>query len=110
MDKFDVIKKEIEEIFKKSDCANPFDKEKDPNHSKITLEWVLKLKPDSDDTLKIAALGHDIDRAIEKRRVKKEKFDNYEDYKREHAKDNAEPHCPAPVSVLTPEKPSFIAK
>lgn len=89
MSKFNIIKQEIEEIFKSSDCANPFDKEKDPNHSKITLEWVLKLKPTASDELKIAALGHDIDRAMEKRRIKKENFDNYEDYKKEHAKESA---------------------
>ena len=93
MDKFNIIKREIEEIFKKSDCANPYDKEKDPNHSKFTLKWVLKLKPDVDDALKISALGHDIDRAIEKRRIKKENFSSYEDYKREHAKESAKIIC-----------------
>ena len=93
MNKFNIIKQEIEEIFKKSDCANPYDKEKDPNHSKFTLKWVLKLKHDADDALKISALGHDIDRAIEKRRIKKENFSSYEDYKREHAKESAKIIC-----------------
>ena len=93
MNKFNIVKNEIEDIFNNSNCANPFDKEKDPNHSKITLEWVLKMKPDSSDALKIAALGHDIDRAIEKRRIKKDNFDNYEDYKKEHAKESAKIIC-----------------
>lgn len=88
-----LVKKEIEEIFRKSDCANLFDKEKDPTHSKLTLEWILKLKPDADEALQIAALSHDIDRAIEKRRVKKENFKDYENYKRGHAKESAKIIC-----------------
>ena len=33
-------------------------------HAGLVLKWVLKLKPDADEALKIAALSHDIDRAI----------------------------------------------
>jgi hypothetical protein len=89
MTKFKQIKQEIENIYKNSDCSNPSDREKDPTHSKLTLEWVLKLKPDADDALKIAALGHDIDRAIENRRVKKEDYDDYDRYKQKHAIESA---------------------
>ncbi len=60
MDKFDALKKEIESILPES----PIDFEL--KHSGLVLKWVLKLKPDADEALKIAALGHDIDRAISK--------------------------------------------
>jgi len=93
MNKLGLVKKEIEEILKNSDCTNLADREKDPNHSKLTHEWVLKLKPNADDALQIAALGHDIDRAIEKRRVKKENFKDYDEYKKEHAKESAKITC-----------------
>ena len=33
-----------------------------------------ELKPDADDALKIAALGHDIERAIEERKVRREDY------------------------------------
>lgn len=88
-----LVKKEIEKILKNSDCVNLSDREKDPTHSKLTLQWVLKLKSDADEALQIAALGHDIDRAVEKRRVKKENFEDYEEYKREHAKESAKIVC-----------------
>ena len=55
---FDTIKKEIELILPKS----PLDFEL--IHAQLVLKWVLKLKPDADEALKIAALAHDIDRAI----------------------------------------------
>ena len=89
MTMFEQIKQEIENIYKNSDCSNPSDRKKDPIHSKLTLKWVLKLKPDADDALKIAALGHDIDRAIENRRVKKEDYNDYDRYKKEHAIESA---------------------
>ncbi len=52
MDNLDCIKKKIEKIIEKSPIPE------DPIHSKNTLKWVLKLKPDADDALQIAALGH----------------------------------------------------
>lgn len=36
-----------------------------PIHAETVLEWLLKLKHDADETLQIAALAHDIDRADE---------------------------------------------
>jgi len=88
-----LVKAEIERVLENSDCANPSNREKDPKHSKLVLEWVLRLKPDADEALQIAALGHDIDRAIERRRVKKENFKSYEEYKKEHAKESAKITC-----------------
>jgi len=58
MNKFDLIEKEILTILSKS----PLDFE--PVHAELTLQWALKFKPDADEALQIAALSHDIDRAI----------------------------------------------
>ena len=43
----------------------------DPEHSRNTLEWLLRLDPKADAALRIAALGHDIDRAVEERKVRR---------------------------------------
>jgi len=89
MEKYDFVKKEIIQIIRNSDCADRMDRQKDSIHSKLTLEWVLKLKPSADHSLQIAALGHDIDRAIESRRIKKENFEDYNKYKKRHAQESA---------------------
>jgi len=83
MDNIDSVKKKIEEIIKKSPVPE------DPIHSKNTLEWLLKLKPDADEALKIAALGHDIERAIEERKVRREDYKNYDEFKDAHASNSA---------------------
>jgi hypothetical protein len=62
MHSIDCVKKRIEEIIKTSPVPE------DPIHSKNTLEWLLWLKPDADEALQIAALGHDIERAIKSMR------------------------------------------
>ena len=58
MPDFNLLRKEVEAILPKS----PLDF--DLIHSGLVLKWVLKLEPDADEALKIAALAHDIDRAI----------------------------------------------
>ncbi|MFA5754306.1 MAG: DUF4202 family protein [Patescibacteria group bacterium] len=58
MRSFDVVKEELELILPKS----PLDFEL--VHAQLVLKWVLELKPDADESLKIAALAHDMDRAI----------------------------------------------
>ena len=83
MDNIDCLKRKIEEIIKKSPVSE------DPIHSKNTLEWLLKLKPDADEALKIAALGHDIERAIEERKVRREDYKNYDEFKDAHASNSA---------------------
>ncbi len=83
MDKIDRVKKKIEEIIKKSSVPE------DPIHSKNTLQWLLKLKPDADEALRIAALGHDIERAIEERKVKREDYESYDEFKSSHALNSA---------------------
>ncbi len=83
MDNIDCVKKKMEGIIKKSQVPE------DPIHSKNTLEWLLKLKPDADDALKIAALGHDIERAIAERKVRREDYKDYDEFKEAHASNSA---------------------
>ncbi len=83
MDSVDCVKSKIEEIVKKSPVPE------DLSHSRNTLEWVLKLDPGADEALKIAALGHDIERAIEERKVKRKNFRNYDEFKDAHASNSA---------------------
>jgi hypothetical protein len=62
----------------------------DPLHAENTLAWVLKLMPESDEALQLAALGHDIDRAEETRRVQKNRFRSFDEFKAAHASHSAE--------------------
>jgi hypothetical protein len=83
MDNINCVKKKIEEIIKESPVSE------DLIHSKNTLEWLLKLNTDADEALQIAALGHDIERAIEGRKVKREDYKNYDEFKDAHASNSA---------------------
>ena len=58
-------------------------------HSKNTLAWLLKLQPDANEALQIAALGHDIERAMERRKVRRADFDDYDEFKAAHASNSA---------------------
>ena len=62
----------------------------DPCHADNTLEWLLRLEPDADQALQLAALAHDIDRAIEEIKVKRADFDDYDAFKAAHARNGAE--------------------
>ncbi len=62
----------------------------DPRHADNTLEWLLRLEPHADDALRLAALAHDIDRAIEELKVKRADFDDYDAFKAAHACHGAE--------------------
>ncbi len=62
----------------------------DPGHAEGTLRWLLELVPDADDALRLAALGHDIDRAIEAQRVRKNGFASFDEFKAAHASNSAE--------------------
>ncbi len=79
----DCVKNRIENIIRKSKVPE------DPVHSKNTLEWVLKLKPNADIALQIAALGHDVERAVEERKVKRKDFESYDEFKKTHAANSA---------------------
>ncbi len=62
----------------------------DPRHADNTLEWLLRLEPDADQALQLAALAHDIDRADDVRKVKRADFDDYDVFKSAHARNGAE--------------------
>ena len=62
----------------------------DSRHADNTLEWLLRLEPHADDALQLAALAHDIDRAIVELKVKRAGFDDYDAFKAAHARNGAE--------------------
>jgi len=62
----------------------------DPRHADNTLEWLLRLEPDADQALQLAALAHDIDRADDLRKIKRADFDDYDAFKSAHARNGAE--------------------
>ncbi len=84
MNSIDRVRKSIEAIISGSSVPE------DPVHSKNTLNWLLKLKHDADEALQIAALGHDIERAIDQRKVWREDFEHYDQFKAAHAHNSAE--------------------
>ncbi len=86
--KFDLIKKEVESILPNS----PLDFEL--IHAGLVLKWVCELKPDADEALKIAALSHDIDRAITGITEKDLKdFSQLNEFKKEHCLRSAKFIC-----------------
>ncbi len=62
----------------------------DSRHADNTLEWLLRLQPDAGDALQLAALAHDIDRAIEESKVRREDFEDYDAFKAAHSRNSAE--------------------
>jgi len=88
------IEKEIIEILKK----NP----EEFKHAKDTLKWLLIIKPDADSALRIAALGHDIERAIQPWEVKDHTLDK--NFRKEHSKRSAE------IIKQILEKNNFVKK
>jgi len=83
MNNIELVKKRIKEIISKSTVPE------DPLHSINTLEWLLKIDPNADEALIIAALGHDIDRAIIEGKIMRADFSNYNDFKQAHARNSA---------------------
>lgn len=61
----------------------------DPHHAENTLEWLLRLDPKADLPLQIAALAHDIDRAIEDRKTIYSDYNDYDAFKAAHARNGA---------------------
>ncbi len=57
----------------------------DPRHSENTLEWLLKLDSEADQALQIAALAHDIDRAVEPRKALRSDYIDYDMFKAAHS-------------------------
>ena len=62
----------------------------DPIHAENVHEWLLRLKADADETLQIAALAHDIDRADETRKIQRADYDDYNEFKAAHSRNSAE--------------------
>ncbi|MCQ9617292.1 DUF4202 domain-containing protein [Paenalcaligenes niemegkensis] len=60
----------------------------DLGHAKNTLEWLLRLNPDADHALMVAAYAHDIERARPDR-YQRHMFANYDDFKRAHAREGS---------------------
>ncbi len=81
---FKKIKRKILNILRNSTI------EEEVPHAKNTLKWVLKLKPDADFPLKIAALGHDIERGFPELKIKGENYKDYDAFKEAHSKKSAE--------------------
>jgi len=61
----------------------------DSIHSKNTKKWVLELDPKANMALQIASLGHDIERSIEERKIKRENFTDYDEFKKAHSQNSA---------------------
>lgn len=74
---------EIRELLERSPVPE------DPIHAENTLKWLLKLEPEADVALEIAALTHDIDRAVPPR-TRREDFEDYDQFKQAHARRGAE--------------------
>jgi hypothetical protein len=58
--KFNLVKKELKSLINQSPIKT------DLEHSRLTLKFLLKLKPLADEAFQIAALAHDLDRAVTK--------------------------------------------
>jgi hypothetical protein len=83
MDSIDCAKQRIREIIAGSRVPE------DPRHAENTLKWLFRLEPKADQALQIAALAHDIDRAVETRKVRPEDFTDYNEFKAAHARNGA---------------------
>jgi hypothetical protein len=83
MDSLERVERRIAEVIAGSRVPE------DPAHSRNTLEWLLLLTPKADAALRIAALGHDIERAIEARKVRRADFADYDAFKAAHARNSA---------------------
>ncbi len=83
MSVFKNIESEIARIISKSEVPE------DSKHSKNTRAWVLRLKPEADIALQIAALGHDIERSIRELKIKREDYIDYNEFKMAHARNSA---------------------
>ncbi len=80
MDNIDCAKQKIREVIAGSRVPE------DPGHADNTLEWLLHLEPDAGEALQLAALAHDIDRAIEEIKVRRADFDDFDVFKAAHAR------------------------
>lgn len=61
----------------------------DLTHAENTLQWLLRLDSQADSALQLAAFAHDIDRAIETRKVRRSDYSDYDAFKAAHAANGA---------------------
>ena len=83
MSSIECAKRKIRAVISKSDVPE------DPVHAENVLDWVLQLRSDADEALQIAALSHDIDRADERRKIRRTDFNDYDAFKAAHANNSA---------------------
>lgn len=81
-DAIEGAKREILEVVSRSKVPEDFP------HANNTLEWLLKLDPTADQALQIAALSHDIDRAVTERKVHRADYPDFETFKKAHAENS----------------------
>lgn len=84
MDNVDYAKQKIRAVIAGSQVPE------DPGHADNTLQWLLRLEPDASEALQLAALAHDIDRAIEETKVRRADYDDYDVFKAAHARHGAQ--------------------
>lgn len=84
MSNIECAKQKIFQLIAKSNLPE------DLPHAQNILKWLLRLKPEVDESLQLAALAHDIDRADEHTKVKRSDFKDYTSFKAAHAKHSAE--------------------
>jgi len=77
------IENEIGDIISHSDLPEDY------AHAGGVKEWVIKLRPDADWALQLAAFAHDIERAISKKKVVRSEFSDYNEFKNAHAINSA---------------------
>ncbi len=83
MDSVECAKRRIRALIADSEVPE------DPRHAENTLERLLGLDPETDQAMQIAALAHDIDRAVEAEKVRRSDYDDFNDFKRAHARNGA---------------------
>lgn len=71
------------------DIISCSDVPEDYAHARGVKEWVLKLRPDADWALQLAAFAHDIERALSKKKVVRSEFSDYNEFKNAHAINSA---------------------
>jgi hypothetical protein len=76
----------------------------DPRHAENTLEWLMRLEPEADEALQIAALSHDINRAVEDRKVHRFDYEGYDAFKAAHARKGVEILCEIMKECRVPRK------
>jgi len=79
--------KKIEEVIIKQIAKSEVPE--DLGHARDTVKLLLRIKPDADVALKIAALGHDIERSVRNKKVKREDYKSYDEFKKAHALNSA---------------------